>query len=47
MARCHSGALKDCGESLEICIVLPFMGIDSEHRVGFDGNLGGLWLRET
>jgi hypothetical protein len=34
-------------ESQEVCIALLFMGIDSEHRVGLGGNLGGLWLKET
>jgi hypothetical protein len=34
-------------ESREICIALLFMRIDSEHRVGLSGNLGGLGLKET
>jgi hypothetical protein len=34
-------------ESWEICIALPFVGIDSEHWVGLGGNLGGFGLKET
>jgi hypothetical protein len=34
-------------ESWEVCIALLFVGIDSEHRVGVGGNLGGLELKET
>jgi hypothetical protein len=34
-------------ESQEVRIVLLFVGIDSEHRVGFGGNLEGLGLKET
>jgi hypothetical protein len=34
-------------ESQEVCITLLFMRIDSEHRVGIDGNLGWLGLKET
>jgi hypothetical protein len=32
-------------ESREICVALLFVGIDSEHRVGLGGNLGGLGLK--
>jgi hypothetical protein len=46
-ARCHPGAPKECGESQKVCIALLFVGIDSEHRVGLGGNLGGLGLKET
>jgi hypothetical protein len=34
-------------ESWEVYIILLFVGIDSEHRVGLGGNLGGLGLKET
>jgi hypothetical protein len=34
-------------ERQEVCIALLFVGIDSEHRVGFGGNLGGLGLKDT
>jgi hypothetical protein len=34
-------------ESREVCITHLFVGIDSEHRVGLGGNLGGLGLKET
>jgi hypothetical protein len=34
-------------ESLEVCIALLIVGIDSEHRVGLGGNFGGLGLKET
>jgi hypothetical protein len=34
-------------ESQEVCIVLLFMAIDSEHRVGLGGNMGGFKLKET
>jgi hypothetical protein len=34
-------------ESREVCIVLLFVGIDSEHWVDLGGNLGGLGLKET
>jgi hypothetical protein len=34
-------------ESREVCIALHFMGIDSDHRIGLGGNLGGLGLKET
>jgi hypothetical protein len=34
-------------ESQEVCIILLFMRIDSEHQVGIGGNLGGLGLKET
>jgi hypothetical protein len=34
-------------ESQKVCIVLLFMGIDSENRVGLGGNLGGFGLKET
>jgi hypothetical protein len=34
-------------EFREVCIALLFMGIDSEHRIGLGGNLGGLWWKET
>jgi hypothetical protein len=34
-------------KSEKVCIALLFVGIDSEHRVGLGGNLGGLRLKET
>jgi hypothetical protein len=34
-------------ESWEVCIILLFMGIDSEHQVDLGGNLGELGLKET
>jgi hypothetical protein len=34
-------------EFREVCITLLFVGINSEHRVGLGGNLGGLGLKET
>jgi hypothetical protein len=34
-------------ESRKFCIALLFVGIDSEHRVGLGGNLGGLGLKGT
>jgi hypothetical protein len=30
----------------EVCIVLLFVGIDSENQVGLCDILGGLWLKE-
>jgi hypothetical protein len=33
--------------SQEVCVALLFMGIDSENRVDFGANLGGLVLKET
>jgi hypothetical protein len=47
MARCRLEAPKECGESWEVCIALPFVRIDSEHQVGLGGNLRGLGLKET
>jgi hypothetical protein len=34
-------------KSQKVCIVLLFMGIDSENWVTLGGNLGGLGLKET
>jgi hypothetical protein len=45
--RCCPGAPKECGESQKVYIVLLFMGIDRDHRVGLGGNLRGLGLKET